>query len=157
MIPLLVTLPGAPWDVLPPGVHQATLEEVRTAFATNTHRRSLFEGLIEAATRLKLAGCPTLYLDGSYVTGKPHPVDFDACWDPTGVVRSKLDSVFFDMRNGRAAQKKAFRGEFFPSSLMCADVGRSFLDFFQRERFTGSQKGIVSISLLTDPLLLGKV
>jgi hypothetical protein len=59
--------------------------------------------------------------------------------------------------NGRAAQRAAFKGEFFPSSMRCADVGATFLEFFQLDRFTGSSKGIVSISLSADPALLRKV
>lgn len=157
MIPTLVPLLGSPWPVLPPGVHQASLNEVAIAFATNPWRRSLFAGLINAAARLRLAGCPTVYLDGSYVTGKPRPGDFDACWDPTGVDPAKLDPVFRQFGNGRAAQKAAFKGEFFPSSMICTDVGQAFVDFFQLDRFTGKQKGIISISLSADPLLLGKV
>ena len=127
------------------------------AFATNTWRRELFGGLVHASTKLKLAGCPRIYLDGSYVTGKPRPNDFDACWDPTGIDPAMLDPVFLDFANGRAAQKAAFKGEFFPSSMTCVDVGQSFVDFFQLDRFTGNQKGIISIPLSADPLLSGKV
>jgi len=157
MIPELVPLPGSPWAVLPPGEHAASLREVAAAFATNVWRRTLFDGLVLASGKLRLAGCPTVYLDGSYVTGKPRPGDFDACWDPTGVDPTKLDPVFRQFANGRAAQKAKFKGEFFPSSMMCADVGREFLDFFKLDRFTGKQKGIISIPLSADPLLSGKV
>jgi hypothetical protein len=157
MIPQLITIEGTPWNVLPPGVHNGSFEEVKETFATNAWRRDLFDGLVDASIRLYQAGCRIVYLDGSYVTGKPHPGDFDACWDPTGVDLAKLDCVFLDFKNGRAAQKAAFKGEFFPSATMCADVGRTFLEFFQLERFTGKQKGIVSISLLADPFLLRKV
>ncbi len=157
MVPQLTTLDGAPWDVLPPGVHQASLEEVKAIFAWNTWRTELFDGFIKALMLLRLAGCRAVYLDGSYVTTKPDPADFDACWDPTGVDRANLDSVFLDFRDGRKAQKVAFKGEFFPSAMMCMDVGSTFLDFFQVERFTGNQKGIVSVSPLDDPFLLSKV
>ena len=157
MIPALVPLPGSPWAVLPPGTHAASLEDVAAAFGTNAWRRELFEGLVLASGKLQLAGCPAIYLDGSYVTGKPRPSDFDACWDPTGVDSAKLDPVFLEFANGRAAQKAAFKGEFFPSSMMCVDVGQTFVDFFQMDRFTGKQKGIISISLSTDSLLSGKV
>jgi hypothetical protein len=95
-------------------------------------------------------------LDGSYVTGKPRPGDFDACWDPSGVEGRKLDPVFLEFGNRRAAQKAAFKGEFFPSSMMCADVGQAFIEFFQLDRSSGNRKGIISISLLTDPVLLRK-
>ncbi|WP_244466984.1 DUF6932 family protein [Devosia geojensis] len=157
MIPALVPLPGSPWTVLPPGAHAASLEDVAAAFATNAWRRELFDGLVLASGKLRLAGCPAIYLDGSYVTGKPRPGDFDACWDPTGVDPAKLDPVFLEFANGRAAQKAAFKGEFFPSSMMCVDVGQAFVDFFQLDRFTGKQKGIISIPLSADPLLSGKV
>ncbi len=157
MIPDLVPLPGSPWPVLPPGIHQATLSEVAAAFATNPRRRELFDGLVDASNRLLEAGCPTVYLDGSYVSGKPKPGDFDACWDPSGVDPAKLDPVFLQFANGRAAQKAAFKGEFFPSSMMCADVGRAFVEFFQQDRFTGKQKGIISRPLSADPLLSRKV
>lgn len=157
MIPPLIALAGVPWDVLPPGVHEASLGEVRATFATNSRRSDLFDGLVGALVRLRHAGCRTAYIDGSYVTGKPHPNDFDVCWDPTGVDPAMLDRVFLDFSHDRAAQKAAFKGEFFPSAMMCADVGQTFLNFFQLERFTGKPKGIVSISLLADPFLLQKV
>lgn len=157
MIPALASLPGSPWTVLPPGVFSASLADVAAAFATNARRRELFEGLVLACRNLQWAGCPAIFLDGSYVTGKPWPGDFDACWDPTGVDPAKLDPVFLEFANGRAAQKVAFKGEFFPSSMMCVDVGQAFVDFFQLDRFTGKQKGILSISLSADPLLSGKV
>jgi hypothetical protein len=142
---------------LPPGVHEAGLIEVEAAFATTPWRRVLYAGLLKALEQLRSAGCLTIYLDGSYVTGKPRPGDFDACWDPNGVDGKKLDPVFLDFKNGRAAQKATFRGEFFPSSMMCADVGKAFIDFFQLDRFTGKRKGIISISLSTDPVLSRKV
>lgn len=157
MIPALVRLPGSPWPLLPPGIHHASLEDVATAFATNAWRRELFDGLIDASDRLRVAGCPTVYLDGSYVSGKPEPGDFDACWDPCGVDPGKLDPLFLDFSNGRAAQKAVFKGEFFPSSTICVDIGRTFVDFFQLDRFTGKQKGIVSIALLSDQVLSRKV
>lgn len=157
MIPALIQLPGSPWPVLPPGTHQAGLGDVAAAFATNTWRRGLFDGLVLASGKLRSAGCMTVYLDGSYVTGKPKPDDFDACWDPTGVDHTKLDPVFLEFANGRALQKAVFKGEFFPSSMMCADVSQTFVEFFQLDRFTGKQKGIISISLSADPLLSGKV
>ncbi len=153
MIPALVVLPGTPWDVLPPGVHATTLADVEAVFATNPRRRDLFSGLVSALHLLRRAGCSTVFIDGSYVTGKPNPGDFDACWDPTGVDGSALDPRFLDFKNSRAGQKAAFKGEFFPSAMMCSDVGKVFVEFFQVDRFTGKRKGIVSIAIQTDPML----
>ncbi|MDH5548196.1 MAG: hypothetical protein OEZ43_21710 [Gammaproteobacteria bacterium] len=146
MIPDLVNLTGAPWKVLPPNIHQASLREVEQSFATNPHRRGLFQGLVEALRALSVAGCRYVFLDGSYVTGKPKPGDYDACWNPTGVDVKLLDPVFLDFKNKRANQKAKYKGEFFPFHLDAGN-GQAFIDFFQTESFTGKQKGIVLIDL----------
>ena len=46
-----------------------------------------------------------MYLDGSFVTAKEFPSDFDGCWDPDGVDGAKLDPVLLVYDNLRAAQK----------------------------------------------------
>jgi hypothetical protein len=138
-------------------LHQARLDEVEVMFATNPSRRTLFDGLVRASVVLRSANCQTIWVDGSFVTGKPRPVDFDACWEPNGVNPVALDPVFLDFANGRQAQKAVFGGEFFPSSMICADVGHSFMEFFQLDRFTDTQKGMLTISLSADPVLLRKV
>lgn len=153
MIPTLIDLNGSPWTVLPPGIHNSDLAEIGAAFASNQRRRTLFAGLLTACHLLRLAGCGTIYLDGSFVTGKPQPNDYDACWDPAGVDPRKLNPVFRDFKNERRAQKAAFQGEFFPSTWRESESRRSFIQFFQIDRFTGSPKGILSIPLATDPLL----
>jgi hypothetical protein len=152
VIPTLISLAGSPWDVLPAGVHAATLAEVEAAFATNVRRRALYDGLMIAAVALFLAGCGRIFLDGSYVTAKPLPNDYDACWDPVGIDPAKLDSVFFDFSNKRQAQKDKFKGEFFPSTMLNAPT-QPFLDFFQIDRFTGNPKGILLVVLSADPML----
>jgi hypothetical protein len=150
MIPALVAVPGSPWDVLPPGIHAATLAEIEQAFTYNPFRRALFAGLVDAAVHLSLVGCRRVLLNGSYVSAKPVPADYDACWDPDGVDFAKLDRVFDDFDNGRANQKARFGGEFFPSSLIELDSGAAFAEFFQIDRFTGKKKGILQIGLATD-------
>jgi hypothetical protein len=152
MIPGFVALAGAPWKVLPPGIHPATLAEVEVAFAINPPRRDLFVGLVDGAASLKWSGCVELYLDGSFVTAKPIPADYDACWNPVGVDPTKLDSVFRDFTNLRQAQKAKFKGEYFPSTLL-NKPNQPFIDFFQIERFSGGRKGIVSIDLTREPTL----
>src|SRR5258708_1406081 len=136
MIPDLVSVVGCPWDVLPPGIHTAILAEVERAFAINRRRQKLFEGLLVASASLRSAGCNRIFLDGSYVTGKPIPGDYDACWDPLGIDPKKLDPVFRDFSNQRQAQKQKFGGEFFPSTMLNLP-NQPFVVFFQIERFTG--------------------
>ncbi|MGI2228253.1 DUF6932 family protein [Shewanella frigidimarina] len=143
-----IDLPKAPWPVLKEGIHTLSIEEFRDIFVFNPHRRKQFYGLLDAIESLKQAGCSNLYIDGSYVTQKPLPGDYDACWDASNVDIDKLDSVFLEFENGRKAQKQRYEGEFFPAHWP-ADRTRttSYLSFFQREKHSGSQKGIVLLKL----------
>lgn len=153
MIPELITLTGSPWPVLSPGIHGADLSSIESRFASNKWRRDLFSGLVEASKRLAYAGCQHLYLNGSFVTGKPIPGDYDVCWDPHGVDPRLMDTVFWDFRNKRSAQKAKYGGEFFPSSTKADSVGRTFLEFFQLDKFTGEQKGIILVNLAGDTMV----
>jgi hypothetical protein len=143
MIPDFVDI-GGPWKVLPPGVHYATLEEVETRFATSDHRKRLFAGFREGVMALRKARCRKIFLDGSFITEKPIPADFDVCWDPMGVDISKLDPVFRDFKDKRKKQKDRFYGEFFPTGCI-ADGKHFFFDFFQIDKYTGNTKGVICI------------
>lgn len=145
MIPQFVEIGGL-WSVLPPGVHEATLEEIEARFTSTSRRDSLLAGFKKAVELLRNAGCRTVYLDGSFVTDKPIPGDFDACWDPTGVDYRKLDPVFLDFSEARRRQKERFGGEFFPASVM-ADNTHIFLSFFQIDKYSGREKGIIRVCL----------
>ena len=153
MIPAFINLPGAPWPVLPPGVHRATMNDIHSRFAHTFHRQLLFQGLSKALRSLLSVGCERLYLNGSYVTSKPRPEDYDACWDPAGVNEQALDPVFMTFNQGRMAQKARFGGEFFPSTTLAGTSGKNFLDFFQTDRHTLQPKGIILISLVNNPAL----
>jgi hypothetical protein len=137
---------GSVWDALPPGIHDATLGEIKQRFAANDARKAQYEGFARGAEILRRAGCSSLFLDGSFVTDKPNPGDFDACWDPTGVDVARLDPVLLDFNDLRKKQKATFGGEFFPSSVK-ADGTRSFVEFFQIDNYTGKAKGIIRIQL----------
>lgn len=153
MLPKFISLPGAPWLVLPAGIHHASLPAVSDRFGSNFHRRHLFGGLVRASRNLAQAGCRRLFLDGSFVTAKPWPGDYDACWDPCGVDRQRMDPVFSNLAQRRAAQKAKYHGEFFPSSTRADQSGRNFVAFFQIEKFSGLRKGIILIDLTNDPML----
>lgn len=147
MIPPLVDLGlPTPWTVLPPGIYDATLAEIEVRFATTPYRRVLFSGFVRVVRALTVAGCQTVYLDGSFVTGKPHPEDFDGCWACAGVDPTLLDPVLLLFDNKREAQKRKFQGEMFIAELPGAP-GISFLDFFQIEKFSGRPKGIIRVRL----------
>ncbi|UYO42018.1 hypothetical protein KQX62_06790 [Rhodopseudomonas palustris] len=54
--------------------------------------------------------------------------------------------MLLDYANDRAAQKQKYGGEMFIATFIEAGCGKTFLDFFQVERHTGAQKGIILIS-----------
>ena len=130
---------------LPAGVHPADWGEISSRFGTNSHRARLLDGLGRAVRVLAGAGCRTVLLDGSFVSNKPLPDDYDAAWDPAGVDPGKLDSVLLDMKNKRAAMKVKYGGEFFPATAHAAP-GIRYREFFQADR-NGVVKGVVEIDL----------
>ena len=133
--------------LLPPGVHWTDWENLTSRFGYNAWRWQLMTGLIAALENLKQAGCRTVYLDGSFVTSKDIPNDYDACWEETGVDPEALDPVLLTFDPGRAAQKAKYMGELFPASIVADTEGLSFLEFFQADKETGRPKGIVAVDL----------
>lgn len=132
---------------LPPGIHFCTMHEFVTRFGINDHRCRLIRGLERALDELRNAGCGRVFVDGSFVTDKEIPNDYDACWDVQGVRSQELDPVFLDFTNGRLAQKIKYLGEFFPAQMIEGGSGERFLEFFQIDKRTGDSKGIVVLDL----------
>lgn len=135
---------------LPPGIYFCSWEEFVTRFGSTQHRLNLIAGLKIAIEQLQMAGCSTVYVDGSFVTNKLIPGDFDACWSASNVDMNKLISIApillkFDAK--RAAQKAEYGGEFFPADSEADGEGTPFLEFFQNDR-DGNRKGIIAIDLL---------
>jgi hypothetical protein len=115
---------------LPPGIHHATWSELASRFGGTVHRRNLLEGLKRALESLRQAGCNRVYVDGSFVTAKVEPDDFDGCWEVHGVDPDKLDPVLLTFTNKRAAQKAKYRGELFLADSQADPAGTRFIDFF---------------------------
>ena len=137
---------------LPPGVHAATWNELVARFGTTPRRLILLAGLKEALDMLRAAGCRQAYVDGSFVTSKPDPGDFDGCWETDGVDPARLDPVLLTFDRYRRAQKARFGGELFFADAPADPAGTTFVEFFQRDRL-GQPKGIISLNL-ADPGVL---
>lgn len=133
---------------LPPGIHWPTWRDFVERFGTTPRRLRLIEGLRKALQALRRAGCGTVYVDGSFVTSKEVPGDFDGCWEPEGVDVESLDPVLLDFSNKRAAQKAKYGGELFAAGSVADVAGRTFLEFFQKDR-AGNAKGIIAFDLQT--------
>lgn len=130
---------------LPPGVHDASWSEVAPRFSCNGHRARLVGGLLAALQNLAGAGCRSILLDGSFVSQKELPEDYDGAWNTQGVDPYRLDPVLLDFTNGRAAMKSKYLGELFPASFLAAP-GVLYRDFFMKDR-NGVPKGVVNIDL----------
>lgn len=133
--------------LLPAGVHQATWAETVDRYGHNPHRRLLLQGLFRALFALRIAGCSAVYLDGSFVTSKAIPADYDLCWSIKGVMPGLLDPVLLTFDDGRRAMKAKYLGDLFPAEVPEGHSGKVFLDFFQTDKDTGARKGIVMIDL----------
>jgi len=134
---------------LPPGVHFCEWEEFVERFGSNELRLRLMRGLRMAMEQLKAGGCRTIYINGSFVTIKPDPGDFDACWDSEDVDYDYLRKNAPRLLNhlDRSAQKSKYKGEIFRSDQPVGDYGLTSIEFFQRDRQL-NPKGIIAIDLL---------
>lgn len=126
-----------------PGKHVATFAEVKTHFGTNSRRLWLLEGLNKLLIELKRAGCTEVWLDGSFVTKKELPGDYDVCYQIRGVSPDLMDPLIFSQN--RDERKKKYRGDIFPNTIEDGS-GKPFDEFFQEDR-DGNQKGIILIKL----------
>ena len=92
---------------LPPGEHTMTWSEIVQRFGGNDRRRELLDGLHDLCLTLQAASCETLWLDGSFVTSKDEPGDFDAVSDHHSVPDlAALGELFLkaDQRDARKAR-----------------------------------------------------
>ena len=104
-------------------------------------------GVRAAIENLKNAGCLTFYINGSFVTAKDVPNDFDACWEEAGVDPTVLDPVLLTFDPGKVTQKAKYLGELFPASAIADGERFLFVEFFQTDKDTGGPRGIVASDL----------
>jgi len=70
--------------LLPSGVHDCTIEDIRTTFTWNQHRQQLFDSFVNfLKTELRPLFPDPIYFDGSFVTDKVTPDDTDVVLDLT--------------------------------------------------------------------------
>jgi hypothetical protein len=78
-------------------------------------------------SQLKAAGCRTIYINGSFVTSKPKPGDFDAGWEDNGVDFNYLKAIaptLHKFAERRAEQKKQIpRKSFFLPTIQLMKTG----------------------------------
>jgi len=140
---------------LPPGVHYATLEEIRERFGKTVCRSRLVANLLVVVRQLWNAGVQEVFIDGSFCTATPVPNDIDGYWvyvpafDPTKVdpVLLQMDIFVADPSTGEAVRpmKLRYGVEFFVHPLNRATAsGLSYPVFFSRSR-DGVPRGYVCV------------
>jgi hypothetical protein len=135
---------------LSPGIHALAWREFSDLFVWNERRQWLCGGLYRALNNLRNAGCKTVLIDGSFVTRKELPSDYDAAFNPEGIAGAYLDPVLIKHSDGRRAMKAKYFGDIFPWAHSASTGGAVYIDFFQTDR-DGVVKGIVAIDLGTLP------
>lgn len=145
--------------LLVPGEHKLTLEEFEQLFVYNYRRREIYTGFLKLIEIFRQIECTHLYTDGSYVTQKPHPGDIDVCWhmhedrDKKNIQLEKLFRIcqpllFLNEKKNREFIQDEFCADVFPANTKEGVSGLMFKDFFQKDKHTGVQKGIIIIDLL---------
>lgn len=132
---------------LPPGVHNATLKEIRDKLGWGQRRKNLIDGLELAFGLMRNCGIKRVYIDGSFVTDKNRPEDIDGCYDvPQGANLGAMYPIWPWTRPNRTMSKAMFGVELAPSRAPATPSGEPFISFFQKDR-DGNRRGIVSLDL----------
>ncbi len=116
-------------------------------FGWNNRRRFLGSGMYRALSNLRTAGCTAAIVDGSFVTSKDLPGDYDLAFDPVGVDGGLVDPVLRRHDDQRKAMRAKYFGDVFPwGAIACSKTGLIYREFFQQDR-SGVPKGIVFLDL----------
>jgi hypothetical protein len=121
------------------GIHEMTWEEFCDFFSFSPRRKNLLKGLEKVLVILREIEATHIYIDGSFVTSKLEPGDWDACFESSVAAANKLICKYpFCDRN---AQKELYKGELYYARSEADLFGHTYLEFFQQT------KGIVEIIL----------
>jgi hypothetical protein len=136
---------------LSPGVHSMEWRPFVARFGWNNRRRFLISGMHRALSNLRSAGCSAAIVDGSFVSAKDEPRDYDLAFDPVGVNGSLVDPVLRRHNDQRKAMKAKYFGDVLPwGAVACAATRLIYHDFFQRDR-SGVAKGVVLLDVRLIP------
>jgi hypothetical protein len=131
------------------GCHELDIPEFKSEFGWNIHRLRLINGLERAILAFRSFSVKFLYVDGSFVTKKALPEDYDVCYE---IPENDLDKLFLfypvfrSFENNRKRQKEVFLGEFFPATWVAFPPSEIYLNFFQHDK-DGRSKGVIKLLL----------
>ena len=146
-------MPIPPLDangLLPPGIHDATLDELEEAFGgpgAGSRRRALMKSLRSYLAEVKQwRMMEELLIDGSFVTDKPDPDDIDLLLVlPVGYELTRVVSPYeYNLRSHRMIRKR-FGFDLFAVRSNSADYDRFVQHFSQVRERPGLRKGIIRV------------
>jgi hypothetical protein len=114
---------------LPEGIYEADWDEIQKKFGYTNHRKRLLSGSRHALSDLALAGCKAAYLDGSFITTKETPGDFDACWDDDGVDWDTLDETLLSFENTKGCSEIKIWWRIISNALASRPLGKQLFRF----------------------------
>jgi len=97
--------------LLPVGEHELKWKEICDLFGTTTHRNNLLELLHKVCTILKDAGVSRIWLNGSFVTSKERPGDYDLSYEIDEEIFNNLPENPFKMSNADTLLRGRFGGD----------------------------------------------
>ena len=142
---------------LPPGEpYEAAWGEIVERLTWTKQRQFLLERLLVVLVELRAYGCRWFYLDGSFVSDKDEPGDWDGCWEMEGVnavLLNEINPALYGDRLWRSRFREQYHGDIFRvrAGGYRSDQ-KSMLLYFQQDR-NGNPKGILKIDLETVPWL----
>ena len=120
-------------------------------FGWSNRRRFLIGGMHRALLNLRFAGCTAAMINGSFVSAKDEPGDYDMAFDPIGMNGILIDPILRRHDDQRKAMKAKYFGDVFPwGAVACATTPVIYRDFFQRDR-SGVAKGVVLLDVASIP------
>ncbi len=134
-------------DELPPGIHPATLREVRTRFGVGSPQRRVMGGRLERIHQLAQATghLARFVIFGSFVTAKPDPNDVDIfLLMEDSFDMSELAGEAKLLFDHAAAQARFGASVFWVRRLAAFEGEQTTIEYWQIKR-DGGQRGIVEI------------
>ena len=137
--------------LLPPGIHQSTLEELRGRFARfqqSDRRPQLWAGFEQFVREAKACGLASVILvNGSFVTSKPDPNDIDVILVVSGHDFARdLSPAEYNVLSARRVRRR--HGLDILVASENSEQYHRYLSLFQQLRWKPNQlKGIVRIAI----------
>ncbi len=137
---------------LPEGHHNATWEEIIERFsgALGSQRNNVMQQLISWRDALRAKGISgRLILNGSFISAKIAPNDFDALfiWDVNAREIIENDSEAKGLIDYLACKQSGFDLLAFAEDVLAAYPNWVPLDAFDRDKLTGVYKGVLEVRL----------